>query len=221
MDGYLSKLSLFRTLPPTQLAQLGDLVELRRFRKGEVVFEEGRPADFVWIIKRGLVYLVKRTPQGGLTTIFVMTSDEALCGVSAFEHGTYSAGAVAATESQLLKIPAKAFAQLLAQYPEFTKAVLLTCCLRMRHMGETISLAQAPVAQRLAFTLLRLRSTFGKTIPITHQELARMTGTRWETSIRTLSTMKRHGWITSSRGKVTILAPEKLGALFRHRTSPR
>jgi CRP-like cAMP-binding protein len=83
-------------------------------------------------------------------------------------------------------------------------------------MAQTISLAQASVEQRLAYALLRLRASFGKTIPITHQELSRMAGTRWETSIRTLSRMKHKGWIASSRGKVTLLRPQQLSALLRN-----
>jgi hypothetical protein len=41
-----------------------------------------------------------------------------------------------------------------------------------------------------------------------------MAGTRWETSIRTLSVMKRKGWISSSRGKITVVLPQKLRALL-------
>ena len=147
-------------------------------------------------------------------TIFVMTPSEAICGVSAFEHGTYSAGAIAATDVQLLKIPAALFARLLDRYPKFGKHVLLTCCHRMRHMADSISLAQAPVEQRIAHVLLRLSSTLGKEIAITHHELARMVGARWETSIRVLSSMKRHGLVASSRGKIIVLAAPKLRALL-------
>ena len=214
MDGYLAQLPIFRGLPAAQLKRVGGLCELRRFGKGEVIFKEGEPAANVWVVKRGWVYLVKRTPQGGLATLFTLTPDEALCGVSAFDHGTYSTSAVAATDSQLIKIPATVFAQWLERYPKFSKQVLLTCCTRMRHMAEVISLGSAPVEYRLAYVLLRLRATFGKIVPITHQELARMVGARWETSIRTVAALKRRGWLSTSRGKMTVLRPDRLKALL-------
>ncbi|MDP3723114.1 MAG: Crp/Fnr family transcriptional regulator [Candidatus Omnitrophota bacterium] len=214
MDDFLAQLPLFRTVPQTELKDLARTCELRRFRKGETIFEEGRPAEAVWMVKRGWVFLVKETPRGGRATIFAMTPAEPLCGISAFEHGTYSATAVASTDTQLIKIPAEAFSRLLDRDPALARQVLAICCQRMQRMAEAISLAQAPVEQRIAYVLLRLRRTFGKTIPLTHYELAGMVGTRWETSIRTLSAMKRSGWVASSRGRMTVLAPRHLQALL-------
>ena len=216
MQRYLQQLALFRAIPPRERDALAQAAVVSRFRKGDTIFEEGQSAECVWIIRQGCVYLVKRTVHGGRVTIFVMTPSEAICGVSAFEHGTYSAGAMAATDAQLIKIPAARFASLLDRYPAFGKHVLLTCCHRIRHMADSISLAQAPVEQRIAHVLLRLSATLGKEIAITHHELARMVGARWETSIRVLSSMKRHGLVTSSRGKITVLASHKLRALLRH-----
>lgn len=211
----LKKVPLLRSLPAAELQRLDKLCELRRFGKGETIFQEGRPAGSVWIIRRGWVFLVKRTPQGRLGTIFAMTPQETLCGVSAFEHGVYSASAIAATDTQLIQLPAEEFSNLLERYPKFTKQILLTCCTRMRHMAKAISMAQGSVEQRLVYVLLRLQKTFGSTIPLTHRELARMAGTRSETSIRTLASMRRKGWVRSSRGEVRILAPKKLRALLR------
>ncbi|HEX9780527.1 MAG TPA: Crp/Fnr family transcriptional regulator [bacterium] len=210
MEHLLDSVPLFQALPSPVCRQLASECQRLRFGKGAMIFEEHQPAEAVWVLKRGVVFLVKRTPQGSLATIFTMTPDEALCGISAFERGTYSAGALAATDAQVVRIPSATCGELISQYPQFAEAVITSCIHRMRHMAETIRLGQAPVEQRLASVLLRLRTTFGVTIPLTHHELARMAGTRWETSIRTLSTMKRKGWITSSRGKITVLAPEQL-----------
>ena len=214
MHRQLASVPLFHALPPTALQHVADSCTLRRFRKGESIFTEGDPAASVWIIRRGWVYLMKRTPAGGLATIFAMTRDEAICGISAFDHGTYAAGAIAASDAQLIQIPADAFSRLLERHPAFAHQVLLMCCRRIRHMAEAISVGQATVEQRVAYVLLRLRATAGKTIPITHHELARMAGTRWETSIRTLSAMKQRGWIATARGHVTVLAPARLRALL-------
>ncbi len=219
MDEILARLPLFRTLPQHELQKLASTCELRQFCKGDMIFEEGQPAEAVWIVKRGWVSLVKGTPQGGRATIFAMTPAEPICGISAFEHGPYSSTAIASTDAQLIKIPAEAFSGLLDHYPALARQVLMICCQRIRRMAEAISLAQAPVEQRIAYVLLHLRRTFGRTIPVTHQELAAMVGTRWETSIRTLSAMKRSGWVASSRGRITLLAPHKLRALLSHKES--
>lgn len=220
MQRYLARIPPFCTLPSSVLAETAPSCVLRRFRKGERIFREGDPADAVWIVRHGWVYLMKRTPAGGQATIFAMTRDEAICGISAFDHGTYAASAIAASEAQVIAIPAAMFGQLLERHPAFATRTLLICCRRIRHMAEAISVGQATVEQRIAYVLLRLRATAGRTIPITHHELARMAGTRWETSIRTLSAMKQRGWIATARGRVTVLASARLRALLRHPAAP-
>ncbi len=216
MQNYLARLPFFRTLPTATLSALADAAELRRFLKGDRLFEEGQPAEAVWLIQRGWVYLTKRSPQGTPVTIFTVTPDDVLCGFSAVVGpGTYYyASAVAATNTTAIRVSHAHFARLLREHPGVSEQVLAIYHTRMRHMAEAISLAQAPVELRLAYVLLRLRATFGKTIPITHQELSHMAGTRWETSIRTLSIMKRKGWIASSRGKMMVILPQKLRALL-------
>lgn len=215
MNGYLAHVPLFRALPSTELKRIADVCELRRFRKGEVLFQEGQSAESVWLIQRGWVHLLKRTPQGTVVTVFTVTPEEVLCGFSAVVgQGTYYASAVAATDTTALRVPCKVFAHLLKHRPGFADRVLVIYHTRMRHMAHAISLAQAPVEQRLAYVLLRLHTTFGNTVPITHQELARMAGTRWETSIRTIASFKRKHWLSTSRGKMTILRPDQLKALL-------
>jgi CRP/FNR family transcriptional regulator len=163
------------------------------------------------------VYLVKRTPLGVPVTIFTVTPEEVLCGFSAvIDHGAYYASAIAATDTTAIRVPREEFAKLLKNQPGFAEQVLAIYHTRMRHLAEAISLASSPVERRLAYTLLRLKSSFGNTIPVTHQELARMAGMRWETSIRMLSSMKRRGWIASTRGQVTILDSRKLRGLLDH-----
>jgi CRP/FNR family transcriptional regulator len=216
MQPFLARLPLFRALPITTLRELGEDAELRRFRKREVLFKEGQPAESVWVIQRGWVYLVRHTPQGIPVTIFTVTPKDVLCGFSAvIGQSAYYASAVAASETRVIRIPRQNFSHLLKQEPGFAERILVIYHARMRHMAETISLAQAPVEQRVAYVLLRLRATFGKTVPVTHQELARMAGTRSETSIRTIASFKHKQWLATSRGKMTVLHPEQLNALLR------
>lgn len=214
MGDYLSQVTFFRRLSPKGRKQIADVCERRRFQKGVGIFEEGEPADSVWLIRRGWVHLLKRTPTGGRVTIFTVTPEEVLCGFSAVVGSeTYYASAVSATDVDMLRVPCKIFADLLRSEPGFAQCVLAIYHTRMRHLAEAISMAQAPVEKRLAHILLRLRAAFGKTVPITHHELSRMAGTRWETSIRTLSAMKRRGWLACARGKITVVKPGKLQAL--------
>lgn len=213
MKKRLEQLPLLKTLPGEVLEHIAGQCTLHQFNKGDTIFEEDQQVKAVWLVRRGGVYLIKRTHQKEPATIFLMTPEECLCGISVFGYHTYSVGAVAATEAELIRIPSELFLQLIETYPKFTSAVLLSSCTRLRHMANSIAIAQAPVDQRVAYVLSRLRGSFGNTIPITHHELARMAGTRWETSIRTIAAMKRKRWVASRRGRLTILQPRRLEAL--------
>ena len=215
IDEHLAKTPLFQTISVSGLKQLSDVCELRRFHKGEHLFDEGQPAASTWVIQRGWVYLVKRTPQGVPVTIFTVTPEEVLCGYSAVVgHGVYYASAVAATDTTAIRVPGEEFTRLVRHQAGFAERVLVIYHTRMRRMADAIALAHAPVEQRLAHTLLRLKATFGNPISVTHQELAHMAGTRWETSIRTIAVFKRKRWLSSSRGKMVVLQPKALQALL-------
>jgi CRP-like cAMP-binding protein len=207
---------LCRGIAASRLKRLQRQSRVYRYRKGETLFREGQPAHHVWLLTRGWVYLVKQTPQGIPVTIATLTPEDRLCGYSAVVgRSAYFASAVAATETTAVCMSRPAFATLLHHVPHFAERVLQIYHVRMGRLAEMIALAQAPVEQRLAHTLLRLRETFGTVIPVTHSELSRMAGTRWETSIRHLSGMKRRGWVASRRGQVTVKAPAQLRRLLR------
>lgn len=210
---------IFHGLAPARLKPLLASSRMCRVCKGDSLFKEGQPATHVWLLLSGWVFLVKHPPQAQRppVTIVTLTPEDVLCGYSAaVGRGTYFMSAVAATQTTAVRIPKAVFAALLRREPRFAGRVLDIYHARMGHMAEVIALAQTPVAQRLAHTLLRLQKTFGRVIPVTHAELARMAGTRWETSIRTISAMKRRGWLTSGRGKIMVQSPERLRQLLRN-----
>ncbi len=207
---------VWEALPAEVREALAGIAALRQIEKGETIFTEGEPAVEVWLVAQGAVHLIKRTPGGGSVTLMTVTPHEPLLGVSALEHGRYVASAIAATDGVVVRIPSMAFTEAMDRAPALMRQILLACSHRIQQMAESISVAQAPVEVRLAHALLRLRVSFGRTIPVTHHELARMAGTRWETSIRTLSSMKRKGWLTSGRGRISILNPHPLRHLLNN-----
>lgn len=209
----LTRNNLFLLLPPEELEQVRQLLTERRYRKGEWIFHEGEPASTVWIILEGWVHLVRESSSGRQVTIFTMTPSDALCGLSAFEQGTYTAGAMAATACRLTGLPGKYVAALIERYPAFAREVLALERLRIRHMADAICQAHEPVDCRLATTLLRLAEQFGPTIPVTHRELAQMAHTTLETSIRTMSRLRGQGIVRTQRGLITITDSDRLSRI--------
>jgi len=213
MDNFIVGCPIFKMLSEAELERLGKASREMAFSAGEVVFREGEKARHVWLVKKGWVRLIRQNGLPRPRTVFVLTPEEVFCGISAFDHTAYSATGISATDSVLLQIPMEIFDELLDQSTLFARELLAVCCRRIRHMAEAFCLSQAPVETRILHVLKHLQKDFGATLPFTHREIAEMAGTTVETSIRTLSRLKRKGCVRSSRGKIVILKPKKSSPL--------
>lgn len=205
MDKFLAGCRVFQALSDAERESLGKTVSEKLFSPGEIIFREGERARHVWIVKKGWVRLVKQDGHQYPRTVFVLTPEEIFCGISAFDHAAYSATGIAATDSILYQIPMEIFDELLDHSTVFAREILAVCCQRIRHMAESYCLSQAPVATRIFHVLRQLQKDFGSTLPFTHREIAEMAGTTIETSIRTLSRLKKQRLLHSSRGKIILL----------------
>ena len=204
MEEFLARIPLFATLSKETLPSLIQHCSEQLYPKGCFVFREGAPAEWVWVVKEGWLQLVRHTGSGKPITLFIVTPDEVLCGLSAFDHSIYSADGIAVTDAALIQIPSLIFSNLMEENPPFAMGVFAICCLRIKKMCQTYCMAYEPVSERIAGALVRLHEKFGKELPFTHRELAQMAGTTTESCIRTLSQMKKDGWINGRRSWVEL-----------------
>ena len=213
MDAFLSRIELFKKLTPAQRQRLASVSREKKYAKGETVFREGEPADAVCIVKEGRVHLMKFLDSGEASTTCVMTSGETFCCLPALDGQPYPVDAVTALDSTVVRIPTKAFQELMQQNPQFLQETLCHFCSRLREVEHKSCTLHDSVERRLAQTLVALSKKFGTTIPLTKHELAEMASTTVETTIRVLSRFKKDGLIKSSRGSTTIAKSDKLHAL--------
>ncbi len=61
---YIKHSKLGRGLQDEELKKLSEIVLLKKFKKGEIIFKEKEPSDSVVIIKKGRVVLKVETPNG-------------------------------------------------------------------------------------------------------------------------------------------------------------
>ena len=61
---FLGRASLFEDLAPRDLARIARIVHERDYGDGEYVCEEGRPAAALFVVRRGVVEVVKRGADG-------------------------------------------------------------------------------------------------------------------------------------------------------------
>ncbi len=200
----------FALLPEEKQEALAAEAHLRQFQKGEVLYHENEPADHVWVVVRGQVKLVKITHKGQELMIELVVAQELFGAVYYAEHPTYPTTAVALDETVALLLPVAVMHRLLDEAPRFQKAILADMCRRLCHAQEMRGLALEEVPRRLSWALLYLHGKFGPDIPHSRQTLAELAGTTVETAIRFTRRLSRDGIVATRRGRITVIAPERL-----------
>ena len=112
----LRPLNLFEGLTDDQLEQLLESGTEVPVELGAVVFQEGEPAEFWWVLLDGSLDLVRRTGREDTVVARMDQPGRWAGGFQAWdEHGTYLATARARTPSRLLRIPGMALREWLAE----------------------------------------------------------------------------------------------------------
>ena len=210
----LRQTPIFSDLSDSELAELVGFAIERTFVPGEFIFWEGDIPDWFYIIAEGSVKVLKHSSSGRDFIIAFFGPNEMFGEVAVFENKSYPASAQTVVETKVLGIKKEDFIAFLAGRPQVAISIINILAGRLRVAQERLKdLAGERVEQRLAKTLLMLSSKLGHTLPFTRQDIADMTGTTIETTIRIMSQLKERGIIRSVRGKVVILDEVKLRLL--------
>jgi CRP-like cAMP-binding protein len=201
---FISTLDVFKKLPASQLAEIEKKMVEKKFAKGESLFLEGDPAEFVWFIKEGHVKAVIHTANGRDLTLCMMGANSMFGTCCCFGGGAYPCHSVAETDITVASYPMQDFLSLMEQYPEISNAVVAQLSKRLRQSKDMQTFEQESVEKRILHVLVNLVAEFGNTIPLTRREISEMTGTNVETCIRTFSNLEKEGLVSSARGKITI-----------------
>jgi len=114
------------------LALLASIAEETLYPEGATVFEEGQPADGLYVIVRGRVTLTKDGEE-----VVSLGEKEALGAWTLFEAELRVMSAQATAESLLLKVDREDFYDLLLDYPEMGQSILKAFVRRLRNLIKT------------------------------------------------------------------------------------
>jgi len=209
----------FNKLIKADLRFINENKAIRIYKKGYVIFSEGKKPQGVFCLREGKVKIFKRCYDGREQITRIVFPAEFM-GLKALLSGNpYSVSASALEDSQVCFINKTYFFQLMVKYPDFTKSLIITLS-KLLEEAETrmVSLAHKPVRQRLAETLLFLNRSFHHTAPaypkpylnITRMDIANIIGTVPETVIRLLSEFKEAKMIDIKGRKIFILDTHRL-----------
>ncbi len=209
----LKELSLFKGLTDADLKELEPYLGTTKFRKKETIFSEGEPPEWFYLVLSGKVKITKLSHDGKEIILEVISPTDIFGGVAVIRGFPYPANAVAMEDSEVLRISRKNLMRLVDRFPNLMYFIALQLGDRMKSSYDSLkNIALERVEARIAALLLKLSRKVG--VPtkdgtlidmrLTKQDVADMTGTTVETSIRTFSKFKKQGLVSESGGKFII-----------------
>lgn len=210
----LRRAYLFSDSKEEDLDEIISKAVTRKYREGEYLFWEGDLPEYFYLLTEGRVKVLKHGSLGRETIVAFFSPGEIFGEIAVLENKTYPASCQAVSETEVLMISRKAFNEFIVRHPAVAMAMVAILSGRLREaQGRLHDMAGERVEQRLARTLERLSYKIGPNLPFTRQELADMSGTTLETTVRFFSRLKEGGIISSRRGLVIIKDEVKLRLL--------
>ena len=210
----LKRSLIFAGLNDEDLEALSKLAVRDSFKAGEFVFWEGDAPAHFYVVTSGRVKVLKHSSLGKEFVVAFFGPGDVFGEVAVFEERPYPASAQAISDTEVLGIGRDRFLAFLSGHPEVALRIINMLGGRLRDAQNRLNaLAGERAEQRVARTLLMLSSKLGQSLPFTRQEIADMSGTTIETTIRVMSRMKRGEIIRSRRGRTDILDETRLKLL--------
>ena len=120
----LAQLSLFQGFDPGQLEQLIPMLKYQHFQPGETIFEQGKAAQHLYILLNGEVVVRYKPYDGPPLTVARIRSGGVFGWSAAMMRDSYSSGAQAAADSEVLQIAGFQLRKLCEKNPD-TGSLLL------------------------------------------------------------------------------------------------
>lgn len=222
IDDALRRSPIFARLGVDDRQRLAEVARVHLFHRGEMVFAEGaRPEHFCTLVS-GRVKVSKMTPAGKDVILEIFGAGDPLGAVAAYDGHPFPASAVAIEDAQVLLVPRDAFFLLLERHPTLVRGLLSGLTHRIAELAFRLAeLTGGRVEPRFARLFLKLAQEQGRPerggtfipVALSRQELADMTGTTIETSIRIMSRWGKHRYVLTEKDGFLLLNPAELETL--------
>lgn len=210
--------SIFCDLHGEEMDTLNDAKDCIMYKKGQVIFSEGTRPRGLYCVHSGKIKASKIGDEGK-EQILHLAKDGDVLGYRAILSGdNYSCTATALEDSSICFIPKSVFFSMVEKDSNLSLQVIKLLSSELKTAEKSITdIAQKPVRERVAETLLILKETYGCeedgstiNVSLSREEIANIVGTATESAIRVLSEFKGDEIVELHGKKIKILNLPKL-----------
>jgi CRP-like cAMP-binding protein len=208
----LSNTPHFAELPVEIQNALASVAIPRQFAEGQVIFIEGEPADYLYILESGWVKASRMSPEGREQAMLVVKPGEMFGDVALFTDTPYPGTVVALEAVKVWAIEKSDILKLITRYPELAFTVIRSLGQRIiYYIGLVEDLSLRSVEARLANTLLKNAEYSDGHLLVrrrkwaTFDRMAHRLGTVRDVLSRALRSLEEEGFIQVERHAIIIL----------------
>ena len=149
----LRAIPLFRELNRRELEAVVQLIEIRKYSTGDVVFEQGAPGDGVYVVLKGYVEVVQKDGEEDKKVLLAQSESGSFFGETALLEGVpRTAAAVATEDTKLALFSRDALHQLAEQRPHLGVKIAIQLARiiaeRLRQTNHSLQVARDELAAK-------------------------------------------------------------------------
>jgi len=180
------------------------------FKKGEIIFQQGKNSNYIFLLKKGIVKTHKIDENGKELTTSLLKEDDLFGYASLLQNITYQESATAVENCDLAGIIKEELKNVLQKNHKVTLELFELLSDNLSEMKkQLLQMAYGSVRKKTAATILQFAEKMNPKkqdqIKISRNDLASVAGIATESLIRTLSHFNKEGLIEINGRNIKIL----------------
>jgi len=205
----IRRVPLFSLLTGEQAQAVAEGVVKRRYRRGEVIVEQGTKSNALFILLTGRARVVTADSRGREVILAVLQPGDYLGEMSLIDNEPHSATVRAEVQCDALVLGRPEFTRCLPETSSLSYAIMRGLVQRLRSADRQIeSLALLDVYGRVARTLLDMSEMEGEVKiirnKVSRQDLAKVVGASREMVSRVMKDLQSGGYIEVRPGSIFL-----------------
>jgi CRP-like cAMP-binding protein len=190
-----------------------------RYKKGQVVYNEGNRPQYLFYVQKGKVKAAKENEQGKELVIALYGEGDFFGYIALMEGGAYKEKTIALEEAEIALVPKTEFEALLKNGEVSAKFLALLAKTVSDKEQQLLNIAYNSLREKVATALLLLHKKMYKEgeektfLNFSRENMAAIAGTATESLTRTLSDFKIEKLIDIKDSSVLILNKAKLASM--------
>ena len=204
---------ILASIPEEDARRVLQVARRRTFRRREVVFHRGDPADTLHLVHSGRFAVQIGTPLGDTVMLSIVCPGETFGEIALLDDtAPRSATVVALDGGDTRAIHKRDFDALCTKHPGVADILARVLALRVRRLSELLAEAHYEPAERRVLRRLAELGDDGGVVPLTQEEFSNLAGTSRATVNRVVRDAQSRGEIALRRGRIEILDAAALSA---------